>query len=128
VVPDTMNALTWLRKHLDGEGGNDVICEIVKVFAEELMSAEADSACGAAWGEQPRAGEFPKRLPQPGLRHPGRTDRAGPPEAAPRPLLPHWLLEPRRRANKALVAVVGEALGWRSSTPPVWSRHRQGPA
>lgn len=52
MVPDTMNALAWLRKHLDGEGGNDIIREMVKVFAEELMSAEADNACGAAWGER----------------------------------------------------------------------------
>jgi len=47
-----MNALAWLRKHLDGEGGNDVSREMVKVFAEELMSAEADNGCGAAWGER----------------------------------------------------------------------------
>ena len=52
MVPDTMNALAWLRKHLDGEGGNDIIREMVKVFAEELMSADADSACGASWGER----------------------------------------------------------------------------
>jgi transposase-like protein len=47
VVPDKMNPLAWLRKHLDDEGGNDLIREMVKAFAEQLMSAEADALCGA---------------------------------------------------------------------------------
>ena len=51
-VPNKMNPLAWLRKHLDDEGGNDVIREMVKAFAEQLMSAEAVALCGAGWGER----------------------------------------------------------------------------
>ena len=47
-VPDTMNALPWLRKHLEDGGDNDLIREMLKAFAEVLMSAEASAACGAA--------------------------------------------------------------------------------
>jgi putative transposase len=110
VVPDTMNALAWLRKHLDGEGGNDVIREMVKVFAEELMSAEADSLCGASWGER-----SPERVnSRNGYRARDFDTRAGSIELAIPKLrsgsyFPDWLLEPRRRAEKALVAVVAEA-------------------
>jgi transposase-like protein len=47
-----MNPLAWLRKRLDDEGGSDLIREMVKAFAEALMSAEADALCGAAYGER----------------------------------------------------------------------------
>ena len=46
-----MNPLAWLRKHLDDEGGSDLVREMLKAFAEQLMSAEAGALCGAAWGE-----------------------------------------------------------------------------
>jgi transposase-like protein len=105
-----MNALAWLRKHLDGEGGNDVIREMVKVFAEELMSAEADNACGASWGER-----SPERVnSRNGYRSRDFDTRAGSislaiPKLRSGSYFPDWLLEPRRRAEKALVAVVAEA-------------------
>jgi transposase-like protein len=105
-----MNALAWLRKHLEGDGGNDVIREMVKAFAEELMSAEADNACGASWGER-----SPERAnSRNGYRPRGFDTRAGSIELAVPKLrhgsyLPDWLLDPRRRAEKALVAVVAEA-------------------
>ncbi len=110
MVPDTFSALAWLRKHIDGEGGNDVIRDMVKVFAEQLMSAEADNACGAAWGER-----SPERVnSRNGYRGRGFDTRAGTIELAVPKLrsgsyFPDWLLEPRRRAEKALVAVVAEA-------------------
>jgi len=48
VVPDSFDALEWLRKHLDGDE-SDLVREMVKAFAERLMSAEADAVCGAGW-------------------------------------------------------------------------------
>ena len=103
----TMDVLAFLRKHLEGEGGNDLLAEMIKAFAEELMAAEAQAVCGAGFGE----------------RSPGRTNsrngyrsrpfdtRAGTIELAIPKLrrgsyFPDWLLEPRRRAERALVAVV----------------------
>jgi len=60
----------------------------------------------SVWRGQPGPGELPQRLPAPGVGHPGRDDRAGDPQAAPRQLLPEWLLERRRRAERALASVV----------------------
>jgi putative transposase len=50
VVPDNMDALDWLRKHLDAEG-SDLLREMVRPFAERLMAAEVDVLCNAGFGE-----------------------------------------------------------------------------
>jgi transposase-like protein len=104
-----MNPLAWLRKHLDDEGGNDLVREMIRAFAEQLMSAEADALCGAAWGE--RSEERTNR--RNGYRPRVFDTRAGTIELAIPKLrsgsyFPDWLLEPRRRAERALVAVVAQ--------------------
>ena len=109
MVPDKMNPLTWLRKHLDDEGGNDLIREMVKAFAEQLMSAEADALCGAGWGE--RSEQRTNR--RNGYRPRAFDTRAGTisldiPKLRTGSYFPDWLLEPRRRAERALVAVVAQ--------------------
>jgi len=109
VVPDKMNPLAWLRKHLDDEGGNDLIREMVKAFAEQLMSAEADALCGAPYGE--RSEERTNR--RNGYRPRTFDTRAGTieldiPKLRSGSYFPDWLLEPRRRAERALVAVVAQ--------------------
>ena len=43
--------LEWLRNQLEAEG-NDLLGEMVRSFAQGLMSAEADVVCGAGWGQQ----------------------------------------------------------------------------
>ena len=106
-VPNTMNPLAWLRKHLDSEDGNDVIRDMIKAFAEQLMSAEADGLCGAGWGE--RSDERTNR--RNGYRQRTFDTRAGTIELAIPKLrtgsyFPDWLLERRRRAEAALVSVV----------------------
>ena len=109
MVPDTMNPLAWLRKHLDDEGGNDLVREMVKAFADQLMSAEADALCGAAWGER-----SPERTnSRNGYRERAFDTRAGTvslaiPKLRTGSYFPDWLLEPRRRAERALVAVVAQ--------------------
>ncbi len=50
MVPDTFDAIDWLRKHLEADD-NDLIREMVGEFAQRLMSAEADASCGAGYGE-----------------------------------------------------------------------------
>ena len=109
MVPDKMNPLAWLRKHLDDEGGNDLVREMVKAFAEQLMSAEADALCGAGWGE--RSEERTNR--RNGYRERAFDTRAGTinlaiPKLRSGSYFPDWLLEPRRRAERALVAVVAQ--------------------
>ncbi len=46
-----MDAAAILRKHLEG-AGSDQLREMVQMFAEALMSAEADGLCGASYGER----------------------------------------------------------------------------
>ncbi len=109
MVPDKMNPLAWLRKHLDDEGGSDLVREMLKAFAEQLMSAEADAVCGAAYGE--RSEERTNR--RNGYRERAFDTRAGTielsiPKLRTGSYFPDWLLEPRRRAERALVAVVAQ--------------------
>jgi transposase-like protein len=101
-----MDVLEWLRKHLEGDG-SDVLREMIKTFAEALMSAEADGLCGAAYGER-----SPDRVTKRnGYRSRDFDTRAGTIELAIPKLrrgsyFPEWLLEPRRRAEQALTQVI----------------------
>jgi putative transposase len=49
VVPDNVDALEWLRKHLDAEG-SDLLREMVRTFAEQLTGAEVEVLCNAGYG------------------------------------------------------------------------------
>ena len=51
MVDTRMDELVWLRNQLKVEG-NDLLREMVRSFAQDLMSAEADVVCGAPWGQQ----------------------------------------------------------------------------
>jgi putative transposase len=108
VVDTNMDALEWLRNTLETDG-SDVLREMVREFAERLMAAEVDARCGAAWGDV-----TPERTNhRNGYRRRGFDTRVGSIEVAIPKLrqgsyFPDWLLEPRRRAEKALVAVVAE--------------------
>jgi putative transposase len=108
VVPNNMDALEWLRKNLEADG-SDLMREMVRTFAERLMAAEVDVVCNAGYGEisaeriNSRNGYRPRQL----------DTRVGSMELAIPKLregsyFPGWLLEPRRRAERALVAVVAE--------------------
>ena len=46
-----MDMSSWLRKRLE-ETSPDLLRVMVKDFAEALMSADADAACGAGYGER----------------------------------------------------------------------------
>lgn len=108
VNPNTMDELVWLRKQLDAPG-SDVVREMVREFAQRLMAAEVDVLVGAGWGEL-----SPDRVNhRNGYRARPFDTRAGTIELAIPKLrhgsyFPDWLLDPRRRAEKALVAVVAE--------------------
>jgi putative transposase len=41
----------WLHEHLD-QASPDLLREMVRSFAQALMSAEADVVCGAGYGER----------------------------------------------------------------------------
>ena len=108
MVPNNMDALEWLRKHLDAEG-SDLLREMVGTFAERLMAAEVEVVCNAGYGEV-----TPERTnSRNGYRSRTLDARVGTIDLAVARLregsyYPGWLLEPRRRAERALVAVVAE--------------------
>jgi putative transposase len=85
----------------------DVLRAMVKMFAEQLMSAEADVLCGAEYGQV--SDERVNR--RNGYRTRDWDTRAGTVELAVPKLregsyFPAWLLERRRRSEQALISVV----------------------
>lgn len=104
---DSVNDVAgWLDERL-AEASPDLLRSMVKQFAETLMVAEADTVCGASY-RQRSDGRVNSRN---GYRYRDWDTRAGTVELAIPKLragsyFPEWLLERRRRAEKALVSVV----------------------
>lgn len=87
----------------------DLLREMVRACAEMLMGAEAEALCGAGYGE--RSAERVNR--RNGCRERPWDTRVGTIElSVPRlregSYFPDWLLEHRRRAERALIAVVAD--------------------
>jgi transposase-like protein len=104
-----MDVQGWLRKQLE-LASPDLLRAMVKDFAEALMGAEADALCGASYGER-----SPERVNRRnGYRERDWDTRVGSIELAVPKLregsyFPDWLLQPRRRAEQAFVAVIADA-------------------
>jgi len=103
-----MDPLAWLRKHLE-EADVDLLREMLRTFIQALMSAETDALCGAPYGE--RSSDRVNR--RNGYRPRDFDTRAGTmellvPKLRQGSYFPTWLVEPRRRAERALVQVVAE--------------------
>jgi putative transposase len=108
-VTNTMGASELVRKYLESDAGSELLGEMVKMAAELLMDAEVDQLCGAGYGERSEA-----RLNSRNGHRKRRWDtRAGTielevPKLRRGSYFP-GLLEPRRRAEQALVSVVSQA-------------------
>jgi transposase-like protein len=85
----------------------DLLRELLQTFINTLLSAEADSVCGAEYGAS-----SPDRVNRRnGYRHRDFDTRAGSVDVAIPKLrqgsyFPEWLLERRKRAERALTSVV----------------------
>jgi len=107
-VPNTMNPVSWLSKHLE-EGDPDLLRSMLGAFVDQLMGAEANALCNAGYGEV-----TPERVnSRNGYRTRDFDTRVGTLELAIPKLrsgsyFPDWLIEPRRRAERALVAVIAQ--------------------
>jgi hypothetical protein len=66
----------------------DLLRQMVRIFAEALMSADADAVCGAAYGSAALTGGTFATATGAGAGTPGRQHRAGGAEAAGGQLLP----------------------------------------
>jgi transposase-like protein len=106
-VPTTIDASEFLVKHLESDP--DLLREMVSCFAQALMAAEVDGVCGAGYGEV--SSERVNR--RNGYRTRRWDTRVGTidlpiPKLREGSYFPGWLLEPRRRAEQALVSVVAQ--------------------
>ncbi|GAA2731473.1 IS256 family transposase [Actinocorallia aurantiaca] len=108
-VNNSVDPGRWLAEQF-GACEPDLLRAMVQTMANALMSAEADAACGADYGE--RSGE--RVNSRNGYRAREWDTRAGTVELAIPKLrsgsyFPEWLLDRRRRAEQALVSVVATA-------------------
>jgi putative transposase len=109
MVDPRMDAMAWLRKQL-AEECPDLARAMLERVASELMGAEADALCGAAYGEP-----SPERVNQRNGYRARRWDtRAGTieleiPKLRSGSYFPDWLLVPRRRAEQALMTAIADA-------------------
>lgn len=109
MVDPRMDALSWLRKQLTDECP-DLARAMLERVVGELMGAEADAICGAPYGER-----SPERVnSRNGYRTRRWDTRAGTieleiPKLRQGSYFPDWLIAPRRRAEKALVAAICDA-------------------
>ena len=107
MVASTMDLLGWLRKHLEA-ADTDLLREMVLGFVQALMSAEADAACGVPLASAPPSGSTSATATGTAAGPAGGTLELAIPKLRQGSYYPDWLLEPRRRAERALVAVVAE--------------------
>ena len=99
-----------LRKKLE-ETDTDVLKEMLGYLIEQLMNADVDAICGAEYGER-----YPSRMNSRNGYRPNRAlhTRAGTlgldiPKLRKGSYYPDWLLESRKRSERAMVQVISEA-------------------
>lgn len=103
-----MNQMIDLRKQLESNGV-DVLQHLIKETVQQLMAAEVDTVCGAEHGA--RSGD--RVNSRNGFRERAWDTRAGTidleiPKLRQGTYYPGWLLEPRKRSERALHQVVAE--------------------
>ncbi|MFP5371438.1 MAG: IS256 family transposase [Actinomycetes bacterium] len=105
-APSSIDPAHFLHEQL-AQASPDLLRQMLTTFINTLMSAEADAVCGAGYGE--RSAE--RTNVRNGYRGREFDTRAGTLEVAIPKLrsgsyFPDWLLERRRRAERALTTVV----------------------
>ena len=98
-----------LHKTLE-QSDPDLLRALLQAVVEQLMSAEADARCGAVYGERSsdRVNARNGYRSRPWETRLGEIDLAIP-KLRKGSYFPEWLLEPRRRSEKALLAAIAEA-------------------
>jgi transposase-like protein len=109
MVDPSMDVLDWFRKTVS-EAEPDLLKELMQAMLERLMGAEADVLCGAGYRERSdarvnrrnghRVRDFDTRVGTLALAIPKLRQGS---------YFPDWLLEHRRRAERAVIAAVAEA-------------------
>jgi putative transposase len=105
-APSSIDPAQFLHEHL-AQASPDLLRQMLTTFVNSLLSAEADTVCGAAYGAS-----SPERVnSRNGYRYRDFDTRAGTLDVAIPKLrtgtyFPEWLLERRRRTESALTSVV----------------------
>jgi putative transposase len=105
-APSSIDPAHFLHEQLS-QASPYLLREMLTTFINTLMSAEADAVCGAGYGER----STERTNVRNGYRHRDFDTRAGTLDVAIPKLrtgsyFPDWLLERRRRAERALTTVV----------------------
>jgi len=106
VDPNSIDPAQLIGEHLE-QAEPDLLRELLRMFVQALMSAEADAGCGAEYGTR-----SPDRTnSRNGYRPRDFDTRVGTMELAIPKLrsgsyFPEWLLERRKRAEKPMISVV----------------------
>src|SRR5687768_7893957 len=105
-APSSIDPVHFLHEQL-AQASSDLLRQMLTTFINTLMSAEADAVCGAEYGT--RSAE--RTNTRNGYRSRGFDTRAGTldlaiPKLRAGSYFPDWLLERRRRAERALTTVV----------------------
>ena len=105
-APSSIDPAHFLHEQL-AQASPDLLRQMLTTFINTLMSAEADAVCGAEYGA--RSAE--RTNVRNGYRHRDFDTRAGTldiaiPKLRAGSYFPDWLLERRRRAERALTTVV----------------------
>ncbi len=109
MAKNRMELIRQIRKWLE-EDADDMLQEMLRLFAQVLMGAEADELCGAE-----RGARSPDRVNyRNGYRSRRWDTRVGTidlmiPKLRKGTYFPDFLLEPRRRSERALVNVIAES-------------------
>jgi len=111
-VPTTIDASAWLGKYLEGaDGDSDLARAMLQAFAEAIMSAQASMQCNAGYGERTDERENSRNgyRTRPWDTRVGTIAELAVPKLRRGVYSPEFLLQPRRRAEQALVAVICQA-------------------
>ena len=105
----TVDPLAWLSKRLCEDGG-DFVKDALEEFVQSLMHADAQSVCKAGYG----AVDAERENHRNGYRDRRWDTRCGTlmlriPKLRRGTYFPHWLLEPRRRSEEALMNAIAQA-------------------
>lgn len=108
MVNTNMDLMEWLRKQVE-QADTDFLREAVSMMVGMLMDAEVSGICGADYMERSEKRTNSRN----GYRNRQWDTRAGTVELSIPKLrtgsyFPDWLLEPRRRAEQALVSIVAD--------------------
>ena len=105
-VAPSIDPARFLEEHLV-QASPDLLRDMLSTFINTLLSADADAVCGAAYGTV----SDDRTNRRNGYRHRDFDARAGTidvqiPKLRQGTYFPDWLLERRRRAERALTTVV----------------------